>query len=63
MKDGNQQHVHDVHDILTGMINRVVTSRLGWMEKTALWLEHKIGLKLDRLLQVGAVSDTDSRLS
>ncbi|XP_060574957.1 chloride channel CLIC-like protein 1 isoform X2 [Ruditapes philippinarum] len=48
---GNQKHVHDVHEILSTMIHRVASSELGTMEKTALWLEDKIGLKLDRLIQ------------
>ncbi|XP_045157841.2 chloride channel CLIC-like protein 1 [Mercenaria mercenaria] len=48
---GNQKHVHDVHEILSTMINRVASSKLGRLEKTAQWLEDKIGLKLDRLIQ------------
>lgn len=51
VKDGNQKHVHDIHEILGSMIDRVVTDRLGRLEKAVLWLENKIGLKLDRLVQ------------
>ncbi|KAL4236368.1 chloride channel [Mactra antiquata] len=48
---GNIKHIHDVHDILGNMVNHVAASRMSRMEKMALWLEHKIGLKLDRLIQ------------
>ncbi|KAH3696112.1 chloride channel CLIC-like protein 1 isoform X2 [Dreissena polymorpha] len=50
-KGGDQKHVHDVHEILSGMIGLVASSQLGAIEKTALWTEDKIGLKLDRLVQ------------
>ncbi|WAR23537.1 CLCC1-like protein [Mya arenaria] len=33
------------------MIHHVASSNLSRMEKMALWLENKIGLKLDRLIQ------------
>ncbi|XP_052774071.1 chloride channel CLIC-like protein 1 isoform X1 [Mya arenaria] len=51
VKGGNKQHVHDVHEVLGGMIHHVASSNLSRMEKMALWLENKIGLKLDRLIQ------------
>lgn len=52
VNSGNQKHVHDVHEILASMIHQVSTSELGKLEKAAQWLEYKIGLKLDRLIQV-----------
>lgn len=48
---GNQKHIHDVHDILTSMIGRIGSSRMGKAEKMVLLFEEKIGLKLDRLIQ------------
>lgn len=52
VEEGNQKHVHDIHEILTDMIERVGSDRLGKFEKAFQWLENKIGLKLERLLQV-----------
>ena len=49
---GNQQHIHDVNDILTGMVNRVISSRMGRIEKLIEWVESKIGVSLHRILQV-----------
>ena len=49
---GNQKHIHDVNDILTGMVNRVVSSRMGRIEKLIEWVESKIGVSLHRILQV-----------
>jgi len=56
--EGKQRHVHDVHEVLSGMIHRVATSRLSKMEKMTLWFEDKIGLKLDRLIQVKRLLET-----
>lgn len=55
MSEGNQKHVHDVHDVLSRMIIRVASSHLSRMEKLVVWFEDKIGLKLDRLIQVCAL--------
>ena len=49
---GNQRHIHDVNDILTGMVNRVISSRMGRIEKFIEWVESKIGVSLHRILQV-----------
>ena len=49
---GDQRHIHDVSEILTGMTNRVISSRLGRLEKAIEWMESKIGVSLHRLIQV-----------
>ena len=48
---GDQRHIHDVSEILIAMVNRVVSSRMGRMEKAIEWVESKIGISLHRLLQ------------
>ena len=49
---GDQRHIHDVNEILVGMVNRVISSRQGRIEKAIEWLENKIGVSLHRVLQV-----------
>ena len=52
VKEGNAGHVHDAHEVLSGMIHRVSVSGLSSMEKMALRFEDMIGLKINRLIQV-----------
>ena len=54
---GDQRHIHDVNEILTGMVNRVISSRMGKIEKLIEWVESKIGVSLHRLLQVCSFND------
>ena len=60
---GNQRHIHDVNDILTGMVNRVISSRMGRIEKLIEWVESKIGVSLHRLLQVRAFAWENQQFS
>ena len=55
---GDQRHIHDVSEILIAMVNRIVSSRMGRMEKAIEWVESKIGISLHRLLQVSEFMET-----
>ena len=52
VEKGTPAHVHDVHEILTTMMDIVVTTKEGSLERFAQLLEHKLGLSLHRLIQV-----------